>query len=79
MSFTSSVIYLLYLYLSVKRSHHVRWEGLEIPTLIQKREEYTPLDFMKIRRSRLIQRIHKFGIKLNKEIQSVHIQYKFNY
>jgi hypothetical protein len=25
-----------------------RREGLEIPTLIQKREEYTPLDFMKI-------------------------------
>jgi hypothetical protein len=39
---------LLSLYLSVKRSHHVRREGLEIPTLIQKREEYTPLDFMKI-------------------------------
>jgi hypothetical protein len=36
------------LYLSVKRSHHVRREGLEIPTLIQKREEYTLLDFMKI-------------------------------
>jgi hypothetical protein len=33
---------LLSLYLSVKRSHHVRREGLEIPTLIQKREEYTP-------------------------------------
>jgi hypothetical protein len=45
---------LLSLYLSVKRSHHVRREGLEIPTLIQKREEYTPLDFMKIWRSILI-------------------------
>jgi hypothetical protein len=32
---------LLSLYLSVKRSHHVRREGLEIHTLIQKREEYT--------------------------------------
>jgi Na+-translocating ferredoxin:NAD+ oxidoreductase RnfC subunit len=50
-------------YLSVKRSHHVCREGLEIPTIIQKREEYTPLDFMKIWRSRLIQRIHKLGIK----------------
>jgi hypothetical protein len=39
---------------SVKRSHHVNREGLEIPTLIQKREEYTPLDFMRISRSRLI-------------------------
>jgi hypothetical protein len=39
---------LLSLYLSAKRSHHVRREGLEIPMLIQKREEYTPLDFMKI-------------------------------
>jgi hypothetical protein len=39
---------LLSLYFSVKRSHHVRREGLENPTLIQKREEYTPLDFMKI-------------------------------
>jgi hypothetical protein len=43
-----ALIYLLSLYLSIKRSHHVRWEGLEISTLIQKREEYTPLDFMKI-------------------------------
>jgi hypothetical protein len=42
------VLYLLSLYLSVKRSYHVRREGLEIPTLIQKREEYTPLDSMKI-------------------------------
>jgi hypothetical protein len=40
--------YLLSLYLSVKRSHHVHWEGIEILTLIQKREEYEPLDFMKI-------------------------------
>jgi Na+-translocating ferredoxin:NAD+ oxidoreductase RnfC subunit len=32
----------------------------------QKREEYTPLDFMKIERSRLISRIHKFGIKIRK-------------
>jgi hypothetical protein len=39
---------LLSLYLSVKRRYHVRREGLEIPTLIQKKEEYTPLDFMKI-------------------------------
>jgi hypothetical protein len=46
-------IYLLSLYLSVKRRHHVRREGVEIPTLVQKREEYTPLDFMKIWRSRL--------------------------
>jgi hypothetical protein len=46
-------IYLLFLYSSVKRSHHVRREGLEILTLIQKREEYTPLDFMKIWRSRI--------------------------
>jgi hypothetical protein len=29
-------INLLYLYLSVKRSHHVRREDLEIPMLIQK-------------------------------------------
>jgi hypothetical protein len=43
-----SVSYLLSLYLSVKRSHHVRREGLEIPALIQKREKYTQLDFMKI-------------------------------
>jgi hypothetical protein len=39
---------LLSLYLSVKINHHVRREGLEILTSIQKREEYTPLDFMKI-------------------------------
>jgi hypothetical protein len=39
-----SIIFIL----SVKRSHHVRREGLEITTLIQKREEYTLLDFMKI-------------------------------
>ena len=31
-----------------KRSHHVHRESLEILTLIQKREEFTPLDFMKI-------------------------------
>jgi hypothetical protein len=37
----------------------------------QKREEYTSLDFMKIRRSRLIQRIHKFGIKIRKYKESV--------
>jgi hypothetical protein len=36
------------IFMSVKRSHHVRRESLEIPTLIQKREEYTLLDFMKI-------------------------------
>jgi hypothetical protein len=41
---TSSII----IFIRVKRSHHVRREGLEIPTLIQKIEEYTPLDFMKI-------------------------------
>jgi hypothetical protein len=34
--------------MTVKRSHHVRQEGLEIHTLIQKKEEYAPLDFMKI-------------------------------
>jgi hypothetical protein len=45
---TDGSIYLLSLYLSVKRSYHVHRGGLEIPTLIQKREEYTPLDFMKI-------------------------------
>ena len=39
---------LLSYYNSVKKSHHVRREGLEIPTLILKREEYTSLDFMKI-------------------------------
>jgi hypothetical protein len=50
----STVANLLSLYLSVKRSRHVRPEGLEIPTLIQKREEYTPLDLVKIWRSRLI-------------------------
>jgi hypothetical protein len=48
------IIYLLSLYLSVKGSHHIRREGLEIPTVIQKREEYTPFDFMKIRRSESI-------------------------
>jgi hypothetical protein len=32
---------LLSLYLSVKRSHHVRRESLEIPTLIKKRRIYT--------------------------------------
>jgi len=32
----------------IQQSHHVRKEGLEIPILIQKREGYTPLDFMKI-------------------------------
>ena len=32
----------------IQQSHHVRQEGLEIPTLIQKREWYIPLDFMKI-------------------------------
>jgi hypothetical protein len=61
----------LSLYLSVKRSHHVRREGLQISTLIQKREKYTPLDFMKIWRSRLIQRIHKFGIKIRKSKEYV--------
>jgi Na+-translocating ferredoxin:NAD+ oxidoreductase RnfC subunit len=63
--------YLLSLYLSVKRSHHVHREGLEITTLIQKREEYTPLDFTKISRSRLIQKIHKFGIKIRKSKESI--------
>jgi Na+-translocating ferredoxin:NAD+ oxidoreductase RnfC subunit len=63
----TSIIFIL----SVKRSHHVRREGIEIPTLIQKREEYTPLDFMKIWRSRLIQRIHKFGIKIRKSKEFV--------
>jgi hypothetical protein len=38
------------------RSYHVRPEGLEIPTSIQKRDEYPPLDLMKIRRYRLIQK-----------------------
>jgi hypothetical protein len=57
--------------LSVKRSHHVRREGLEIPTLIQKEEEITLLDFMKIWRSRLIQRIHKLGNKIWKSKESV--------
>jgi hypothetical protein len=47
-NFIITPVYLLYLYLSVKRSHHVRREGLENPTLIQKREEYTLLDFMKV-------------------------------
>jgi hypothetical protein len=47
-------VHLLSLYLSVKRSHHVGREGLEIPTLIQKREEHTSLDFMKFWRSRSI-------------------------
>jgi hypothetical protein len=47
---------LLSLYLSVKTMHHIRREGLEILTLIQKREEYTPLDFMKIWRSKLIKK-----------------------
>jgi hypothetical protein len=59
-----SVLYnLLSLYLSVKRSHHVRREDLEIPTLIQKREYYTLLNFMKIWRPRFIKRIHKFRTK----------------
>ena len=31
-----------------KRSHHVRREGQEIPTLILKRKEFGPLDFIKI-------------------------------
>jgi hypothetical protein len=68
---TSVITHLLSLYLSVKRSHHVRREGLEIPTLIQKRDEYTPLDFMKIWRSRLIQRIHEFRIKIRKSKESI--------
>jgi hypothetical protein len=38
------------------RSYHVRPEGLEILTSIQKRDEYPPLDLMKIRRYRLIQK-----------------------
>jgi hypothetical protein len=61
-SFYLSIIFIL----SVKRSHHIRREDLEILTLIQKREEYTPLDFVNTRRSRLIQRIHKFGITIRK-------------
>jgi hypothetical protein len=32
----------------ILRSHHVHRENLEILTLIQKEEEYTLLDFMKI-------------------------------
>ena len=32
----------------IQQSHHIRQEDLEIPTLIQKREGYIPLDFMKI-------------------------------
>jgi len=32
----------------IQQSHHVRQEGLEISTLIQKREGYTLLDFMMI-------------------------------
>ena len=30
----------------IQQSHHIRQEGLEIPTLIQKLEGYTLLDFM---------------------------------
>ena len=32
----------------IQQSHHIRQEGLEIPTLIQKIEGYTLLDFMTI-------------------------------
>ena len=32
----------------IQQSHHIHQEGLEIPTLIQKREWYTLLDFMMI-------------------------------
>jgi len=32
----------------IQQSHHIRQEGLEIPTLIQKIEGYTLLDFMMI-------------------------------
>jgi hypothetical protein len=75
---TSSVkfgvdIYYLYTWV-LKKSHHVRREGLEIPTLIQKREEYTPLDFMKIWRFRLIKYINselKFGIKIRKSKETI--------
>ena len=34
--------------LVIQQSHHIRQEGLEIPTLIQKIEGYTLLDFMMI-------------------------------
>jgi hypothetical protein len=49
----------------------VRREGLKILTLIQKREDYTPLDFTKIWSSGLIQTIHKFGIKIRKYKESI--------
>jgi len=38
-------IYLLYLYLKVKRSHHVRREGQEIPTLIGKKRRIQTVGF----------------------------------
>jgi hypothetical protein len=59
------------LYLSVKRSHHVRREDLEILTLIQKREEYTPLDFMKIRRCRLIKEYINSELNIRKSKESI--------
>jgi hypothetical protein len=43
---------------SVRKSRYVRREGLEIMTLIKKIEEYIPLDFMKIKGSRLARRVH---------------------
>jgi hypothetical protein len=53
-------------------------KGLEILTLIQKREEYTPVGFyedLKVKINPKNTQIQNY----NKEIQKVHIQYKYNY
>jgi hypothetical protein len=42
---TDGSIYLLSLYLSVKRSYHVHRGGLEIPTLIQKKRGIYTIGF----------------------------------
>jgi hypothetical protein len=64
-------INLLSLYLSAKGRHHFRREGLKISHVNPKKEEFTLLTFMKIPRSRLIQRIHKFIIKIRKSKESI--------
>jgi hypothetical protein len=64
-------MYLLSLYLSVKRSHHVRWEGLEIPTLIQKEKDIHHWILWRSEGLGLIQRIHKFRIKIRKSKESI--------
>jgi hypothetical protein len=69
-------IYFIFI-LRVKRSHYVRREGLEIPTLIQKKNNIHRWIFyedLKVQINPMNTQIRN----CNKKIQRVHIQDKYN-